>query len=1411
MPPRPVTVVKAAPAKRKDNKSKPKFDTPNPFAALASLDDEDAFPPLGGAPAAGGTASRSSRNEQDDRTAADSSVSEDEFADSFGNASLRGSSLPPSCLPSGPGGYRNSGGGTRSVSMPLLSRLTGGIAVGRDVDPDSSSQDGNNSMSVAELMESFPGSNSVMSIFVAGLPQISMLSMPDHNHLQQDLVRHLSAFAPPLRAKLVPDLGPRRLLNYAFVDFRNEEDCNKVIQQGNNTLFRGLPIRIEFARGDRTIVLASPGNVDLEILKEADESGTYTAEFRQERVRWRSLTEELAERLCRPFGGVERIQAGLAAIGEAVIHVTFEYREEARLAYAAFGSLPLKAHLSVHWLNSPNLTAASHQPRRPLHPHGPHAPASGLPRGPLWAGGHFDKDDGQLSSPTGPREAYPTFQDAPTSDAEEDTAGTQEIDSVKDTATGPDGQNPPQVNSAAQTQIKSQPAGPQQQTRNERQVNAQSPSHIASDKATLSKSAIKRQKRLAKRLIRESQGSVTPDSNAPVTPATPVSLVDSNTSYDAQHGHYDQFVALPFQGSAEAIHAGVQPEPASIAPTVEPEGPYLLPTTRSEISIRGDQSLECPSSRDSGDGLHGLHFLASPSSAEEEVEHRAPNASGEVLGQDLTVQQGLLNDVDTWPTHSSNLMPLASTPQPNGLVAVAGDAEDTDHGSGEHGAPQQTTFLVPEEPQQDFAFSHEGGNLGMQRSHTENWSAQSDDGHAEANKTIPLVTRRRPGFTVADISLPTAVAQPGPTVDQGQPIDFAVPSPVPPIIEEPTAAAAEEPAQSPVGLVADTSTDQPPPTSNGSLATLVPAEGSTEKEIIERGCSIWVGNLPVDITPSQLYTMFSSCGSITDVDIKNSLQKTSKFAFIMFADRESVERALELDGQHVHGVKITVRKRAIKQIWVAPRLMMMPVALHPGLPPAPLSLPPCPNAHMPMPMPVPARPPKIITPGGSHYPNAEFHQAQALQNATAMPGVYPGMQAGFAASNGATEMQAAGQPEQGSNFNEPIGNSQLGSEPRAAHQPSLRGRKGLRGGRERGKFNKARNGAPPGQRVNKDVKEFAPNGAVAQQGEVDRNAQQPATPWNGHPYRSMSQHEEALSAAYARPAQAQQPKSQPAVQHPTPTTAQSQTLQDSAIVSSSEAQASPVLHYRSGSIYYPGGFYPAGAAPNTPFTTHSGGEYFYGGYSPYLYAPYISGQMWSYPYHVAAQPGANGHPVHVAQYSEVEARASAHPISAGGAYAHSHAHTHAHAQAHAQTAAHLQYLGTTMPATTAAASQASYYIPEYPHHYHASTFASAAATPGIMTAHSVSSSEGFSPIPPTYHNSNNAHNATAMHSANHGSGATLTIPSTTVTAATAPTAEAERTYSSAYAYGGAQATGRRGGRGRGRGFDAQRNQQRRGT
>ncbi|KAL9933986.1 hypothetical protein V8E36_007068 [Tilletia maclaganii] len=1331
---RPITVVKAAPNKRKEDKPKPRFDTHNPFAALADLDDDEAFPPLAGK-------TPPSRTRRTSAEPGENGVDTD-LQGLVSNAYMRGSSLPPSSRPSGVKSGLGPQNG-RSVSVPLISRGSQ-LASGTEADDGGEVEDDEVHTSLAELAHSFPTTNSVMSIFVAGLPSIRLSTLAEQDHVRQALTRHLSSFAPPLRVKLVTDLGMRKTLNYAFVDFNNEEDCIKVIQQGHGTLFRGLPLRLEFARGDRTIVLASPGNVDLELLKEADQTDTYRQEFKSESVRWKTLDKELAGRLCNPFGSVELIQPGTAAVGESVMHITFEYREEARVAFVAFSSLPLKAHISVHWLNSPNITAASHQQRRPLHPFGPYGPVTGLSRGPRRPS-NTTQYSGQ------------EFSDANGAFDNEDLQAEHEIAAGRDAQASPIRAPIVPKGIDVPTEV---PAPPPIAKVDQPEDNE--------DKPKLSKNAIKRKKRQAK------AARLASDKNSPTQSSTPSQIAPAVDALIHAHQEAQVLSGTPtpeyVSGQEDLPSHETELGAVVAAAASDAEANALVPTTRSEISIRLDHDASaCKDHGASSASAEPCETSPSEDSCALSEAHTAPDFAA----HDLVAQDQDFGRSGEWFQSPPPPGPLASTPQPTGLVGTY-DGTDTDFddericgddqiGQHQDDAPNSTKSS-PAAPDADVTLISPGED------EREGTALQAQEQSFAANQTIPLVARRRQDFTMANISLPVNMRSeetsprfqsfgpdspsariPNDDAEDGSNVDT-----VAQLFEQATLKAQQSPGEQQAGLspyehqVTPAPFETQPTPSSNSLATLVPPGASaSEKEIVDRGCSIWVGGLPEDIDPAVLHTMFGPFGNITDVEIKNTLHsKTMKFAFVTFAERESAERALEADGTVIHGLRIVVRRRAINRIWVAPSIRMQTML------PGPPTLPDCPNPHAGSQNALPAH--SEVYPGhhgAQPHPQPHPSQVQLLQDGQGQAYVYGyeahGSIAGEAPSASHWMPAYDIQVQQGQEIQttETFGYDSRNSDPsQYVRAPGRNNRK------ERGRVPKARG---PGA-GNGNGRPTADNNNTAAPRIPDPNA--PIMQWG-----PLAQRAQNLESYYnTGTATANHGRSSTTVSSPAPVNApvSNRPLRDAAIISTSETQGSPSpLHYRSGGLFYPGAFYASTPVTNT-YISHSG-DYYPG----YVHAAPTHHQGWWYPAQYGPQAVTSA--THAGMYApDVEPPVASMSVP-GSAYAY-----HANPSL-APSGAATPHSATYYPVAPAAGVA-------YPR----------AALQGILTTSHITPSEGHSPVGPA------------------GVGYVMGVQSATNAHASAhtPSMDNEGIYAHGTEYVAPHGQARRGGRGRSRGFTVNRQQ-----
>ena len=82
------------------------------------------------------------------------------------------------------------------------------------------------------------------------------------------------------------------------------------------------------------------------------------------------------------------------------------------------------------------------------------------------------------------------------------------------------------------------------------------------------------------------------------------------------------------------------------------------------------------------------------------------------------------------------------------------------------------------------------------------------------------------------------------------------------------------------------------------------------KKTLSVGFSVFVSNLPFDITEEELHTFFKECGEIKAIrvvhDKFSGLSKGA--AFVEFADKNSIAKAIELNGQKLKEREIRVAK-----------------------------------------------------------------------------------------------------------------------------------------------------------------------------------------------------------------------------------------------------------------------------------------------------------------------------------------------------------------------------------------------------------------------------------------------------------------------------------------------------------------------
>lgn len=86
----------------------------------------------------------------------------------------------------------------------------------------------------------------------------------------------------------------------------------------------------------------------------------------------------------------------------------------------------------------------------------------------------------------------------------------------------------------------------------------------------------------------------------------------------------------------------------------------------------------------------------------------------------------------------------------------------------------------------------------------------------------------------------------------------------------------------------------------------------TQSKVPSHKKSVFVGNIPLDVSEETLWKAFADCGEVTSVRVVRD-KKTGKgkgFAYIAFKDRATVKMGLLMDGTDIGGRKIRVQKCA---------------------------------------------------------------------------------------------------------------------------------------------------------------------------------------------------------------------------------------------------------------------------------------------------------------------------------------------------------------------------------------------------------------------------------------------------------------------------------------------------------------------
>ncbi|KDN41529.1 hypothetical protein K437DRAFT_295589 [Tilletiaria anomala UBC 951] len=188
------------------------------------------------------------------------------------------------------------------------------------------------------------------TLFVAGVPPV--YGVEQQLRVKEELNVHLSQWAPVKGIKLVYARQYDNHVKCAFAEFATAADANRVMEEAHGSNFRGMYLRLEPSRGDRTVRFEmTKSKLDMQSMSLCgNDEQVLSEEDVLAEGQVLGLTETLAEKLARPFGHIEAVDRRFADLGNgSVIDVVMSSSEEARAVVNVLGNLKAASGLKVGW------------------------------------------------------------------------------------------------------------------------------------------------------------------------------------------------------------------------------------------------------------------------------------------------------------------------------------------------------------------------------------------------------------------------------------------------------------------------------------------------------------------------------------------------------------------------------------------------------------------------------------------------------------------------------------------------------------------------------------------------------------------------------------------------------------------------------------------------------------------------------------------------------------------------------------------------------------------------------------------------------------------------------------------------------------------------------------------------------
>lgn len=203
------------------------------------------------------------------------------------------------------------------------------------------------------LDKSTPHTWSTFTMFVAGLPR----GIPPSASLQRSLVQFLSQWAPVESVKLIT-YSSNGQLKCVFADFANEDDATKALKGVQTSIFYYMHLRLEPARGDRTLRFtmydANMPYINVSYIWIQTNTSKMARMYQPKRAQdfpHAALTKKLLFDLASLFGGIDLVKEKTTE-RKPCFDVVFQHRDAAYSALRQLSAHAPMSNLCVRWCMS---------------------------------------------------------------------------------------------------------------------------------------------------------------------------------------------------------------------------------------------------------------------------------------------------------------------------------------------------------------------------------------------------------------------------------------------------------------------------------------------------------------------------------------------------------------------------------------------------------------------------------------------------------------------------------------------------------------------------------------------------------------------------------------------------------------------------------------------------------------------------------------------------------------------------------------------------------------------------------------------------------------------------------------------------------------------------------------------------